>query len=454
MATGNEIEAPPPGFELESAIPPPPPGFELVKQDNSKPLKPTRGEEMFADIQKARGKDKPEEGTGVLRKAYNLAGGGSGIGATGGALVGSMLAPETGGLSLLIPALLAAGGGTAGAALEGSEHPIREGAGQGALQLLFSGGAKYARPLLQGAKESIVKTFGTRAGVSEAAEGLLKKWLLPNVDAATLYAQGEGMHVAVPVNETLASIDKIVKKEARQAPTEIKKELLDALEPLQKYFVGPAPRVGKSIDVPDLMTEVARLRNLSSNAFKAGKTDLGNALNDVRASMLNDLEKNGAGVVKEAASAYRKEMAIEHLAEQIARPNPGVKLRDYARKDKLFEGAFPDPRERAQIDRIVKKLETVAPSGGAGIVGKIATTTAGTLMGTPGGPAGHAVGMAAGYIAPEYIRTLLASPRGRDFMEKVLADTYRPAGNKVASNIGNVLSIFARGLAATPPEDQ
>jgi hypothetical protein len=433
--------APPPGFELES-VPPPPEGFVL---ETSAPTAsaPSQGDKMRKNLGMREVSETPAEGPGLGRRAYDFMGGRTGIGGTAGALIGTALAPETGGLSLLIPALVAAGGGAMGALTEG-KSPIKEGLKEGAMQGVGGVVGKGLKPAWQFAKDSLVKTFGTREGVSEAAESLLKKWLLPNTKAADLYAAGEGLNLAIPATNTTQVVDDLVKNEFKRIPLDTQKEILGVLKPIQKFYQPSGPfKVAQP--VADMMAEVRRLRLESTRAFKADNADLGNAINKVRSAMLDDMEQHGADVVKEASRAYRKEMAIESLAEQISKPSPGTKIRDFARKNPLFDKAF-DPAEKAQIDRIVKKLAVVAPSGGSGVVGKIATTAAGGAMG--GIP-----GSVLGYVAPEYIRTLLASKAGRDFMEKTLAGNYALGTGKAVSSIGPVLSIFARGLmAGEPPE--
>ncbi len=152
------VTPPPEGFELEQAVPPPPPGFEMV---------PTKGAEAKA----------PEDiEPGWMKKAYNFMGGASGLGGTAGALGGAALAPATGGFSALIPILGAMAGGAGGAALEG-KSPIKEGLTEGAMQGVFHGAQRALKPAWQFGKESLVKTFGSRELVSEAAENLLSELL-------------------------------------------------------------------------------------------------------------------------------------------------------------------------------------------------------------------------------------------------------------------------------------
>ena len=394
------------------------------------------------------------------RQAYNFMGRGPGIGGTAGAVLGTALGPSTGGLSILVPALTAAAGGGFGAIAEGEgKSPYKEGAKEGLLQGATGGLARVAKPAFQYAKGSVMKTFGGRAGVSEAAESLFKKWFAPQVAAETLYKRAAASGVHVPLSETATVIDDVLKNEVNRMPTKAQAELKDLLEPLQNFVT---PTVGKtkqrfliSQPVTDSLADIRRLSAAAREAFggKNPNTDLGNAINRVRAAMFDDLEKVGVPEAREASKHYRRQMAIETLSEQISRPIPGVKLRDAYRKNALFDKSF-DPAEKAQIDRIVRKLDTVTPSGLSGAFGKMITTGVGAVIGAPFGPIGHAVGSVAGYVGAEQIRELLASPAGRDFMERTLADSYRLGSGKVVQTLGPAWAIFARGLMSGTEDPQ
>src|SRR5580765_1964962 len=249
---------------------------------------------------------------GIAESAYDFIGGRTGIGATGGAILGSALGPSTGGLSLLIPALAAGGGGALGALTEG-KSPIKEGAKEGIMQLGGGVAGKALKPAWQFAKESVMKTFGSRELVSEAAEGLLKKWLSPATKAADLYAIGQGMQHAIPPVETTHVVNDLIQKEIGRLPLDTQKEIMSVLKPSEKFYqpkTASGQRYFVAQEVPDFMAEVRRLRLEATRAFKADNSDLGNAINKVRGAMLDDMEAHGAGVVKEASKAYRKEMAI------------------------------------------------------------------------------------------------------------------------------------------------
>lgn len=385
---------------------------------------------------------------GWMRKAYNFMGGATGLGGTGGAIAGAALAPETGGLSMLIPIVAAGLGGAGGAALEG-KSPMKEGLKEGAMQGIFAGAGKLAKPAWQFAKESAVKTFGSRELVSEAAENLLRRWTSPTMTAKSLYDAAESTKAVIPLFETAKTVNTTLKKEVDRMPLDVQGEIKRILGPIQNFVTvgrGKGQQYITSQNVADAMADVRRLGHETTKAFKADNTDLGNALNRVRASLLDDLEKSGVPEVKAASKAFRKEATIDDLARIMGKPGPVTKWRDFQRDNPLSRNVFTQAEE-AQIDRIMKKLAFVAPSGASGIIGKIATTT---LGGTTGG----VLGGLAGYIAPEYLRTLLASPTGRRFMEKTLSESYKFGPSQVANYLAPLWSNMARGLMSGGESEQ
>jgi len=143
--------------------------------------------------------------------------------------------------------------------------------------------------------------------------------------------------------------------------------------------------------------------------------------------------------VREAAKAYRREKALDNLSVLMGKPHALQKVNDFAMKNPLFRKAFNDA-ERAQIERIAKKMAYVPASGGAGVIGQISTTALGGFTEGAGGAL-------AGYIAPPMIRELLASDFARNYTERLLSGE-RYLSPKTLS----ALATFARGLMAEPPE--
>lgn len=409
-----------------------------------------------ADLKKQPKEAPTEESPGFLRKAYNFMGGRTGLGATGGSLIATAFAPETGGLSFLIPVLGAALGGAGGAATEG-KNPLKEALKEGAMQGVFHGAQRAAKPVWQFAKDSLVKTLGSRELVSEAAERLLKKWMNPMISAKQLYEQAEATQAVIPLFETARTVKDLLKEETNRMPLDVQGEIKRVLGPIQNFTSvgrGKGQQYVMSQNVADAMADVRRLRLEASKAYDAGNSDLGLVINKARAALLNDLEKAGVPEVKLASQAARKEMAIEDLSKLIAKPMPGVKIRDFARSNPLFKGAF-NKTEEAQIDRIVKKLTFVAPTGGAGVLGKAATTGLGMATGgAVAGTLGTEIGAAIGFFGSEYIRTLLASPWGRNFIERTLADTYKMGPAKAANYLAPMWSAAARGLTRPGETEQ
>ena len=103
-----------------------------------------------------------QEKPGMLRSAYDFMGGAPGIGATGASIAAAALAPETGGLSLLVPALAA--GGTAGIidAIQGGQNPMTTGVATGLGDIA---GGVIAKPLGWAANKMFDKfQFGKYVG--------------------------------------------------------------------------------------------------------------------------------------------------------------------------------------------------------------------------------------------------------------------------------------------------
>lgn len=283
-----------------------------------------------------------------------------------------------------------------------------------------------------------IKTLAGRDIMSEAASSLLKSWLSPVPKSGQLFDQAAQMNLAVPATNTLQKIDDVLITESQRAATPIRDSIIEAVRPLRNFFVGRGG--AKAVVVPELMEEEQRLRLLSSNAYEAGNAKLGNAINSVRNAIFADLEQGGAGVVREASKAYRKEMALEDLSKLIGKPHPLQKIHDFMTDNPLFRGAF-DKTEMAQIERIATKLSYIPPSGASGVFGRIAT-------GGLGASAAGIPGAIAGAFGPDAIRALLRTPFGRGMTERILAGSPTLDAPTVAA-----LSIFARGMMGKEPKE-
>ena len=182
-------------------------------------IKPNMFERAASEYAKEKGvPDKPGKmpsELNLMRRRLGMEGGQTspictGLGGMAGFGIGTALAPVSGFSSFLIPALAGAGGAATGALTEG-KNPLKEGLTEGALDVAIPGGARLAKPAFRLGREAIVKTFGGRAGVSEAAESLLRKWLSPTVKASELYEAAEATKAIIPYGETTKAVNEAFK---------------------------------------------------------------------------------------------------------------------------------------------------------------------------------------------------------------------------------------------------
>lgn len=321
--------------------------------------------------------------------------------------------------------------------------------------------------------EIAMKMFGTRELVAGAANGYLEKMLLRGPGSQALYSEAEKQAAGLitPSKSTAKVVTGIVDKELAAMPTEVRQEILNAVGPLKEYFniagtpasqvpTGILSAAGKPImrkipgtaariaDVPatEMMDGVARLRISANKAFESGNTPLYRAINDVRSSIMDDLVDSGVPAVKKAAAAYRKEMAVEELSQIVRQPRPYKEWKDAIAESKFFSKSF-DPGEKAQIDRILKKIAWVSPTGGGGHIGKTISTGLGYHL-------GKGLGGFFGFLAPEAVQALLGTPFGRNMAEKILGESaWRGAAKYTGTQAARLaaLQLFARGLTANEP---
>lgn len=369
---------------------------------------------------------------------------------TAGSMLGTGLGTAFGPPGILIGESLGSGGGELLSQALGWSEPSK-----GAVIAAMAGGplGRTLKPLFRFGRAAAVSTLGGRALVSEGAESLLKKELAPGVASKILYDTAEKSGKSIPYNLTKIAVDDVVQKELAQLPTQTRREVLKSFAPMMRALnIGQQQgRKGfqliKSAPVQNAMAEVRRLGLDARNAFYSDKADVGNAINKVRAAVLDDLERAGVPEVKAASKAFRKEMAIEDLSRMLAKPQPGVKLRDFARDNPLFKGAFT-PGEKAQFDRIVKKLEFVTPSGSAGVMGKTIVTGIGTALGEMLGI--PVAGGAATFLGSEAFRHLLTTAYGRGVIERTLSTNVAELGPKEIA----VLASTARAMMGSYLDQQ
>lgn len=312
------------------------------------------------------------------------------------------------------------------------------------------------------------KTFAGREAMSEAADSLFRKWMSPVKGSKVLYneAEQQALGTVTPTAETGKAIDDVLSRSIKAIPTEIRKEIIDVVDPLEKHFYVPgkpaqvvtSPIVGpkgqsivnlipgtakvgpKPLAATVMMDGVRDLRAIGSRAIEDGNADLYHSLNNIRAAMLNDLEKSGVPAVREAAKAYRKEMALDDLSKLIGKPFPLQKINDFIKDNGLFKGAF-EKSELDQITRLAKKMGGVTASGGRGVFGKVATGALGLEIG--GIP-----GMIVALGGEGAIQALFESPFGRNYAERILSGSNIIRPQDVAA-----IATFARGLMAKRPTE-
>ena len=187
-------------------------------------------------------------------------------------------------------------------------------------------------------------------------------------------------------------------------------------------------------------------------------------INRIRAAMFDDLEKVGVPEARQASEALSPANGDRNFIRADRPADSGVKLRDAYRKNALFDKSF-SKAEKEQIDQDRQKsLKLSRRRAAPAVVGKDRNRAAPAPRSAdfPAYRWRMKLGGLAGYVGSEKIRELLASPAERDFMEKVLADTYKMGTGKVVQSVGPVLSIFAReahgaarrGAMKTKHEDQ
>lgn len=291
------------------------------------------------------------------------------------------------------------------------------------------------------ALNTAVKSFAGRDIMSEGAQSLLTKWLAPKPASGQLFKDAEQMGFAATATNTLNKIDDVLVKEAQRAATPIRDEIIAAVTPLRNFFVGRGG--AKAVLVPELMEEEQRLALIAKRAYDGGNYKLGNSISGIRSAILDDLEQSGAGVVREASKAYRKEKALEDLSTLLAKPHPVQQIKDFAKDNPLFRGAFPAQADKDQIMRIAEKLTYLSPSGSSGPIGKMITATAGSILGgIPGG--------ILGWFGPDVIKSLLRTPFGRNYTERILSASY---GRGITEETAAALATFARGMTGKPPQE-
>lgn len=298
---------------------------------------------------------------------------------------------------------------------------------------------------------SLVRSFGGRQVIADAAADVAENMLKPVSSSEFLFNQASSVAKTIPTPKTAQTIGTILKTEASR-PGSVAKEITAALESYGTKFggtstaaitaedfakitpgqienllpeaktaneaiaraIGKASGAGAS-NAQDLAIAARDLRYAASVAYKIGNSRLGNALGDVRQAMFEDAANSGVPVFKEAAKAYAKESSINELQAIIRSPQPLKAFETALDKNKLFASAVDQwtDAEKAQVKSLLVKLTTVAPSGFSGVAGRALTAVGGNII-------GGKIGAALGFIAPDVVAYALSKPAGRAYMEKLL----------------------------------
>lgn len=309
-----------------------------------------------------------------------------------------------------------------------------------AMSALAAPAGRAIFPAAKGIAGWAVKHVAGRDIMAQAAERLLTKWMGPPEAAETLFNRARQLNFFVPTIRTPQVVDETLRKVVGKMPTEIKDQIIEAVAPLRQYFQAP-PGTINSVHVEELINGEQELREIAGRAYKAGQNQLGNAINTVRGAILDDLENSGAGVVKAASRAYRKEMAIAEVSEQLGKPHPLIKISKFMKDNPLYRKAFSEP-ELAQIDRIAEKLAHVSASGGSGVIGQ-------TVRGGTGFAVGGWPGVILALGGPGAVRKLLSTQFGRNYTERILGASPQLSGESLMA-----LAVFARGMMGKPPKEE
>jgi hypothetical protein len=292
---------------------------------------------------------------------------------------------------------------------------------------------------------ALLKAAGGRDKVADVAETLLKKVLAPTTTADELYKQVASKHANIPLPES-AKVLQAMEATKGKLPTETQ-EAIDAIALKFKPWFEPVPGQSNAAHpITDVADAVQDLSIQAAAAYNAKVPDarLGQMITRLRTAIMDDAAKAGVPELAAASKLARREHAITDLAGVIRGANPSKHYQDMiAEKNSLFAGSFNDA-EKKHIGEVLGRLQQVAPSGFAGVLGRAMLTSAGAGIGAnEGGAPGAMAGGAVGLLTPEIAAFVLSRDRGRKFMERMLQGQ--------AFNISDFTrrtAMFARGMMA------
>jgi hypothetical protein len=300
-----EIQAPPPGFEIDqSSIPPPPPGFsrEVITDSSGKVIGSGQSQPTGGPVQM----DVYTAPQNRIANAVESVTGSSMAGNAAGTVVKSAL-PMAGSIVGLYMA------GIPGEAIGGALGEIgNQGLGITEPSVAEIGLAMAAGPVARGVigagkhlLGAALKAGGGRQVIAEVAEGLTAKLFNPIQSSDDLLAAAaRKANVTIPTIRTAQAITNTLRTEGGRANTPVKQSIKQALEPLEEFYQA-MPGVGSATNASEMAVEAKRLRLMSSQAFKDGNPDLSHALSNVRNAMFDDAAKSGVPDLRAIATTQR-----------------------------------------------------------------------------------------------------------------------------------------------------
>ena len=256
--------------------------------------------------------------------------------------------------------------------------------------------------------------------------------LAPPKPAEELYEIAANANIMVPTPKSALAVYDIIS--ANQLPTRIAKEIRDQVSVFQPTF-------SQQVKSGDAATIVRHLRTDATKAYKAGDSDVGNAISELRGALLEDVTASGLPELAKAGNAMRRQIAIDKLTGILHQANPVTAWEKAMtnKSDSLFKGTFSDS-EMSQIKDVLNKMSTVTPSGSSGVIGKSLLATAGSMIGNS--PPVKMIGAVTATFAPEVASRLLTTKWGRGVIEKHIAG--HPMDNATMGRIATLMrSDFA-----------
>lgn len=397
----------------------------------------------------------PSDSGGFLNWIKNN---GSTIGSIGGGLLGAALAPETGGLSLAIPALLAGSGAVAGNVGSqvannqdvGSYDSIKSDVGQAALGGLSEFGGQVAGKAIGKAGEyasSLLSSKGEGLALASTGitNGVAKTWGAANKEAmsdfitrtgqvgdnaekiaATTENMGQAYNeiarqsgVKIPLSDVGSTLDQVISDQGKpvgSAGEQFVQRLKNERDTIMRNLV---PDAEGNIDIGQLADAKSELYNVS----RGNKITNPTGINDVEETLANSLMDKLNTVAKDNSLVTQDGSSLEQLGKDLRKQSSFNQL---VQKNAYASANSAKPITTGGIVRAV---------GGGGAAGFMA-----------GGP----IGAAAGTIAEPLVEAAVNSPAALKVLSKgatSAAPIVGAAASKVAGAVGSPLGVAAQQAA-------